>query len=61
MSFDLVKMLVKFSIGHTGISSNISLFHNVFRLNLKFWHLQLFLWKEALDPDKEVSIALGYF
>ena len=60
MSFNLVKMLVKLSIGHTGISSNISQFHNVFKLKPEFWHLQLFLWKETLESDKEVSIAPGY-
>ena len=60
MSFNLVKMLVKFSIGHAGISGDISQFYNVnvFKLRPEYWHLQLFLWKEALDPDKEVSIAV---
>ena len=58
MSFNLVKMLVKFSIGHAGISGDISQFYNVFKLKPEYWHLQLFLWKEALDPDKEVSIAV---
>ena len=58
MSFNLEKILVKFSIGHAGISGDISQFYNVCKLRPEYRHLQIFLWKEALDPDKEVNIAV---
>ena len=54
----MVRMLVKISIGHAGISGDISHFYNVFKLKPEYWHIQLFLWKEALDADKKVSIAV---
>ena len=58
MSFNLIKMLLKFTIGHTAISGDISQFYNVFKLRPKFWHLQLFLWQAGLDPGKPVDIAV---
>ena len=35
--------LVKFSIGHAGISGDISQLYNVIKLKPEYWHLQLFL------------------
>ena len=58
ISMNLIKMLLKFSIGHTAISGDISQFYNVFKLKPEFWNLQLFLWQEALDPEKPVDIAV---
>ena len=43
LSFNLIKMLLRFSIGHTALSGDISQFYNVFKLRPKYWHLQLFL------------------
>ena len=55
MSLNLIKMLLKFTIGHTAISGDISQFYNVFKLEPDFWNLQLFLWQEAMDPEKPVN------
>ena len=30
----------------------------MFKLKQEYWHLQLFLWKEGLDLNKDVSIAV---
>ena len=57
-SFNLIQMLLRFSIGTFGISGDISQFYNVFKLKPEFWHLQLFLWREALDPEKPVDIVV---
>ena len=58
MSLNLIKMLLKFSIGHTAISGDISQFYNVFKLQPKFWNLKLFLWQTAMDPDTPVNISV---
>ena len=58
MSLNLIKMLLKFTIGHTAISGDISQFYNVFKLEPDFWNLKLFLWQEAMDPEKPVNIAV---
>ena len=58
MSFNLIKMLLKFAIGHTAIFGDNSQFYNVFKLRPEYWHLQLFLWQESLDPDKPIDIAV---
>ena len=55
---NLIKMLLKFSNGHTAISGDISQFYNVFKLKPEFWNLQLFLWQEAMDPGTPVNIAV---
>ena len=58
MSFNLTKMLLRFSIGSTGLSGDIKQFYNVFKLEEDFWHLQLFLWKEELKTDAPTLIAV---
>jgi hypothetical protein len=58
MSFNLIKILLRFSIGHTAISGNISQFYNVFKLEPEYWNLQLFLWKEELDPDTPLLVVV---
>ena len=55
MSFNLIKMLLKFSIGHTALSGDIFQFYNVFKLRPQYWHLQLFLFQANLDPSKPVE------
>ena len=57
-SFNLIQMLLRFSIGAFGISGDISQFYNVFKLKPEFWHLQLFLWREALNPENPVDIVV---
>ena len=58
MSFELIKMLLRFSIGETALSGDISQFYNVFKLRPEYWHLQLFLWQAELDPNNAVDIAV---
>ena len=58
MSFNLTKMLLRFSIGSAGLSGDIKQFYNVFKLEEDFWHLQLFLWKEELKTDAPTLIAV---
>ena len=58
MSFNLVKMLLRFSIGTHALSGDIKQFYNVFKLLPEFWHLQLFLWKEEMNPDNETMIGV---
>ena len=57
MSFNLIKMLLRFSIERVGLSGDIKQFYNVFKLDEDFWHLQLFLWKEDLKVDTPTLIA----
>ena len=57
-SFNLIQMLLRFSIGSFAILGDISQFYNVFKLKPEFWHLQLFLWREALNPDNPVDIVV---
>ena len=49
MSLNLIKMLLRFTIGTHALSGDIRQFYNCFKLNKDFWHLQLFLWKEEMD------------
>ena len=58
MSFNLIKMLLRFCIGSVGLSGDIKQFYNVFKLEEEFWHLQLFLWKEDLKVDTPTLIAV---
>ena len=39
-----------------GISGDIKEFYNVFKLDLDFWHLKLFLLKEELKADTHLLI-----
>jgi hypothetical protein len=58
MTFNLIKMLLRFSIGTHALSGDIKQFYNVFKLLPDFWHLQLFLWKEEMNPDNETMIGV---
>ena len=58
MSFELIKMLLRFSIGESALSGDISQFYNVFKLRPEYWHLQLFLWQAELDPNNPADIAV---
>ena len=58
MSLELIKMLLRFSIGQSALSGDISQFYNVFKLRPEYWNLQLFLWRADLDPNNPVDIAV---
>ena len=58
MSLELIKMLLRFFIGQSAVSGDISQFYNVFKLRPEYWHLQLFLWRADLDPNNPVDIAV---
>ena len=60
MSLNLVRMVLRFTIGTFGISGDIKQFYNVFKLTEDQWNLQLFLWRENLDlkaPAKPAVIT----
>ena len=58
IALDLIRMLLRFSIGTYAISSDIRQFYNCFKLIPEHWHLQLFLWRDDMDPDKEALTAV---
>jgi len=58
MSLNLIRMLLRFIIGTHAISADLKQFYNCFRLVEEHWHLQLFLWKENMDPDSETTVAV---
>ena len=58
MSFNLIKMLLRFSVGSHALSGDIKQFYNVFKLLPEHWHLQLFLWKEEMNPSNETVVAV---
>ena len=45
-------------IGLCAISGDIKNFYNCFKLIPEDWHLQLFLWKEDMNPDNETVVAV---
>ena len=58
MSFNLIKMLLRFSVGTHALSGDIKQFYNVFKLLPEHWHLQLFLWKKDMNPSNETVVAV---
>ena len=58
MSFNLIKMLLRFSIGTHAISGDLRQFYNCFKLTELHWHLQLFLWKPDMDPQADTVTAV---
>eukprot|EP00092_Neocalanus_flemingeri_P018101 GFUD01019591.1.p1 GENE.GFUD01019591.1~~GFUD01019591.1.p1 ORF type:complete len:2548 (-),score=673.50 GFUD01019591.1:927-8570(-) len=58
MSLNLIKMMLRFVTGRFALSCDIKQFYNVFKLVPEQWHLQLFLWKEDMNPDGETFIAV---
>ena len=55
---NLLRMVLRFCIGSTGVTGDLSQFYNVFKLVEKQWNLQLFLWKEDLDPASETLVGV---
>ena len=58
MSLNLIKMMLRFSVGTHALSGDIKQFYNVFKLLPEYWHLQLFLWKKDLNPSNETVVAV---
>ena len=55
---NLLRMVLRFCIGSSGVTADLSQFYNVFKLVEKQWNLQLFLWKEDLDPANETLVGV---
>ena len=58
LSLNLVKMLLRFTIGTHALSGDLKNFYNCFKLLPEFWNLQLFLWKKNMDPSEDTEIAV---
>ena len=58
MSLNLVKMLLRFLIGTHALSGDLKQFYNCFKLAPDDWHLQLFLWKDDMDPGADTVVAV---
>ena len=58
MSLNLVRMVMRFTIGCVGFSGDLKQFYNVFKLTEDQWNLQLFLWRCNMDLKEEVKIAV---
>ena len=58
LSLNLIRMLLRFSIGSHALSADIKQFYNCFKLDPRDWNLQLFLWKENMEADDETVVAI---
>ena len=57
-SINLVKVLLRFTVGKYAISGDLRQFYNAFKLEKEQWNLQRFLWIEDLNPNGEVLEAV---
>ena len=55
---NLLRMVLRFSIGSAALTGDLSQFYNVFKLVEEQWNLQLFLWKEDLNPANETLVGV---
>ena len=55
---NLLRMILRFMIGKYGFTGDLSQFYNCFKLIEDNWNLQLFLWKEDLNPANETLVAV---
>ena len=55
---NLLRMVLRFMVGRCGFSGDLSQFYNVFKLIEDQWNLQLFLWKEDLNPANETLVGV---
>ena len=55
---NLLRMVLRFMIGRSALTGDLSQFYNVFKLVMEQWNLQLFLWKEDLDPANETLVGV---
>ena len=58
MSFQLIKMVLRFLIGRCALSGDIRQFYNCFKLIEEQWNLQMFLWKDNLDVEAETKTGV---
>ena len=57
-TLNLVKVLLRFSVGKFGVTGDLQQFYNACKLDPDMWNLQRFLWLENLDPKGEVLEAV---
>ena len=55
---NLLRMVLRFIVGRFALTGDLSQFYNVFKLVIEQWNLQLFLWKEDLDPANETLVGV---
>lgn len=53
-SLDLLRLVLRWQVGHFAMSGDLAQFYNSFKLGSKQWNLQRFLWQDDLNPDAEV-------
>ena len=53
-TLNLLRMILRFSIGRYAVSGDLSKFYNCFRLREDYWNLQRFLFRENLNIDDPV-------
>ena len=58
MSFNLIKMLLRFVVGRYALSGDLRQFYNCFKLIEDHWHLQLFLWKPDMNPNADSMVCV---
>ena len=52
---DLLRLVLRWLIGRSVFSGDLSQYYNSFRLDKRQWNLQRFVWKENLDPLAETK------
>ena len=55
---NLLRMVLRFSVGSAALVGDLSQFYNSFKLAEDQWNLQLFLWKEGMDPANETLVGV---
>ena len=55
---NLLRMVLRFIVGRFALAGDLSQFYNVFKLIIEQWNLQLFLWKEDMDPANETLVGV---
>ena len=57
-SLNLIRMVLRFSVGTNALSGDIKQFYNCFKLSPSHWNLQLFLWKQSMDPEATTEVGV---
>ena len=57
-TLNLVKMVLKFSVGRFGVQGDLKSFYASIKLVPEQWNLQRILYKEDLNPDAETQEAI---
>ena len=55
---NLLRMVLRFMVGGCGFTGDLSQFYNVFKLIEEQWNLQMFLWKDDLNPANETLVGV---